>query len=49
MGLINLAFFGVDAFVPLMLVEVRGASMGFAGLALTAGTVTWSSPGHLPR
>lgn len=43
MGLINLAFFGVDAFVPLMLVEVRGASIGFAGLALTAGTIAWSS------
>lgn len=43
MGLINLAFFGVDAFVPLMLVEVRGVSIGFAGLALTAGTIAWSS------
>ena len=43
MGLINLAFFGVDAFVPLMLVEVRGATIGFAGLALTAGTIAWSS------
>lgn len=43
MGLINLAFFGVDAFVPLALVDVRGASIGFAGLALTAGTIAWSS------
>lgn len=43
MGLINLAFFGVDAFVPLMLVDVRGATIGFAGLALTAGTIAWSS------
>jgi MFS family permease len=42
MGLVNLAFFGVDAFVPLALVEVRGASVAFAGLALTAGTLTWS-------
>jgi MFS family permease len=43
MGLVNLAFFGVDAFVPLALVEVRGTSIAFAGLALTAATVAWSS------
>ena len=42
MGLLNLAFFGVDAFVPLTLVEVRGTSVTFAGLALTAATMTWS-------
>jgi MFS family permease len=42
MGLLNLAFFGVDAFVPLALVEVRGTSVAFAGLALTAGTLAWS-------
>ncbi len=42
MGLVNLAFFGVDAFVPLALVEVRGTSVAFAGLALTAGTLAWS-------
>lgn len=43
MALINLAFFGVDAFIPLALVDVRGASIAFAGLALTAGTISWSS------
>ena len=43
MGLLNLAFFGVDAFVPLAFVDVRGASVAFAGLALTAGTIAWSS------
>ena len=43
MGLLNLAFFGVDAFVPLALVEVRGTSVAFAGLALTAATIAWSS------
>ncbi|MGH2616778.1 MAG: MFS transporter, partial [Thermomicrobiales bacterium] len=43
MGLLNLAFFGVDAFVPLALVDVRGTSVAFAGLALTAATVTWTS------
>ena len=43
MGLLNLAFFGVDAFVPLGLVEVRGTSVPFAGFALTAATITWST------
>lgn len=43
MGLLNLAFFGVDAFVPLALVELRGRSVGFAGLALTAATITWTT------
>jgi MFS family permease len=43
MGLLNLAFFGVDAFVPLALVDVRGVSVAFAGLALTAATITWST------
>ena len=32
MGLLNLAFFGVDAFVPLALVDVRGTSVAYAGL-----------------
>jgi MFS family permease len=43
MGLLNLAFFGVDAFVPLALVDVRGSSVAFAGLALTAATITWTA------
>jgi MFS family permease len=43
MGLINLAFFGVDAFVPLALVDVRGTSIAFAGLALTATTIMWTA------
>jgi len=43
MGLINLAFFGVDAFVPLALVDVRRSSIAFASLNLTAGTIAWSS------
>jgi MFS family permease len=42
MGLLNFAFFGVDAFVPLALTDVRGTSTEFAGLALTAGTITWT-------
>ena len=43
MGLLNLAFFGVDAFVPLAITDVRDRSASFAGLALTAATVTWTS------
>jgi MFS family permease len=43
MALINLAFFGIDAFVPLALVDVRGATLAFASLALTAGTISWST------
>ncbi len=43
MGLLNLAFFGVDAFVPLALVDVRGTSVAFAGLALTAATISWTA------
>jgi MFS family permease len=43
MGLLNLAFFGVDAFVPLALVDVRGTSIAFAGLALTATTIAWTT------
>jgi MFS family permease len=42
MALLNLVFFGVDAFVPLALSSVRGQSAAFTGLALTAGTLAWS-------
>jgi MFS family permease len=43
MGLLNLAFFGVDAFVPLALAEVRGQSIAASGLPLTAATLTWTA------
>ena len=43
MGLLNLAFFGVDAFVPLALVDVRDTAVAYAGLALTAATITWTA------
>lgn len=42
-GLLNLAFFGVDAFVPLALTTVREQSTTSAGLTLTAATVTWTT------
>src|SRR5207237_4800817 len=35
------AFFGAEAFLPLMLTSVRGQSTTIAGLALTAATLTW--------
>lgn len=42
-GLVNLAFFGADAFVPLALTAVRGQTATFAGLALTAATIFWTT------
>ena len=42
-GLLSLAFFGVDAFIPLALTNVRGLSITTAGLALTAATMTWTA------
>lgn len=41
-GLLNMAFFGVDAFVPLALTTIRGQSTTSAGLVLTAATITWT-------
>lgn len=41
-GLLNLAFFGVDSFVPLALTS-RGQSVTVAGLALTAATIFWTA------
>lgn len=42
-GLLSLGFFGVDSFVPLGLTEVRGQTATFAGIALTAATITWTT------
>ena len=42
-GLLSLAFFGADAFVPLALTAVRGQSATAAGLALTAATLSWTT------
>jgi MFS family permease len=43
MGLLNLAFFGSEAFLPLALSAVRGQSATMIGLALTAATLTWTA------
>lgn len=42
-GLVNVAFFGTEAFIPLMLVSSRGIDPGTAGLTLSAGAVGWSA------
>jgi MFS family permease len=42
-GLASLAFFGVDAFIPLAMKTVRGQSLTVSGLALTAATITWTT------
>lgn len=36
------AFFGADAFIPLMLVQTRGLSLQLAGLMITVGSIGWT-------
>ncbi len=53
MFLVAFAFFGTEAFVPLAVTTVRGASTVVGGLALSAAAVTWGLgswlPAHLGR
>jgi len=42
-GILTFAFFCVDAYVALLLVEVRGWSATAAGVALTAATLSWTA------
>jgi MFS family permease len=42
-GILAGAFFGAEAFLPLMLVEQRGLSTTLAGLALTGGALGWAA------
>jgi MFS family permease len=42
-GLVCAAFFGAEAFLPLLLSRERGLSPTQAGLALTAGALGWSA------
>jgi MFS family permease len=42
-GIITFAFFAVDAYVALALVEWRGLRVAEAGLALTAATISWTA------
>ncbi len=41
-GLLTFAFFGTEAFLPLMLREARGLSPTLAGIVLTTGAVMWT-------
>jgi MFS family permease len=41
-GVLTFGFTGAEAFVPLMLVSLRGMSTAQAGLSLTAATLTWA-------
>jgi MFS family permease len=43
LGLISVAFFGTEAFVPLAVASIRGAGTVVGGLALTAAAVTWAA------
>lgn len=42
-AVINFAFFSTDAFMPLAVTEVRNRGVGFAGLALTFGALSWTA------
>ena len=42
-GIITFAFFAVDAYVALALVEWRGLRPAEAGIALTAATISWTA------
>lgn len=42
-GLLAAAFLGVEAFVPLGLTTLRGLSAAHAGVAMTAGSLSWSA------
>jgi MFS family permease len=41
-GVLTFCFFGADAYVPLTLTSVRGASPTVAGVALTVSTLSWT-------
>jgi len=42
-GIITFAFFAVDAYVALALVEWRGLGVAEAGITLTAATISWTA------
>jgi MFS family permease len=43
MGLISIAFFGAEAFLPFTLISIRGQNTILAGIALTAATLCWTA------
>ena len=42
-ALLNFAFFAVEAFLPLALMELRGADTTLVAASLTAGTLAWTT------
>ncbi len=40
--LLSVSFLAMDAFLTLMLTEVRGLSLGAAGLVITVASITWA-------
>lgn len=42
-GILTFTFFGVDAYVALTLVDVRGETAIQAGISLTAATISWTT------
>ena len=42
-GILTFTFFGIDAFVPLVLVEWRGRSLTESGIAVSVATVIWTA------
>lgn len=43
LGLLNFAFFGAEAFLPLTLTSLHGQSTTMAGITLTAATLSWTA------
>ncbi len=48
MGLLNFAFFGAEAFLPLALNRVRGMPVSLAGFSLTSAVLCWTAGAWLP-
>ena len=42
-GVLTFAFFGADAYIPLAIDDVRGASTLYAGVALTVSALSWTA------
>ena len=42
-GILTFAFFAADIFVPLTVTTIRGESVFLSGVALTAGTIAWTT------
>lgn len=42
-GILTFAFFAADVFVPLTVTTIRGESVVLSGVALTAGTIAWTT------